>query len=642
MTPVAWASDDDEETLTGALEVGYRGVEVNGSEGKYREDVNLSEGFRLFDLRLDWAPRESGLADRLTVDASHLGGDPFQTARFSVEKVGKYDLDLRYRSTEFFYADRGWYFNPEGDLHRWDARRDFFGVGLEIDASRNVRVRLGADRQDRDGASTTTRNLQRDVFVLERPVNQTASTYWAAADFRAGWADITVEGRLLSYENDWQQTASDTGGQDGLSFLQSYRQDSTEKADVPVGRVVFSGRPLRFFRFSVGYVRAATELDHDTTGAWSGTDFDGLTFDTTLTNSGTVERTTDRADLDLSFAILANLALHADYSHLAYDQDGFLDSEEVQTGGTDAGSYFVQGNVLNEIRLDRYGVTLDWRATRSFSLAVGVGRQERTKDFQLSGLPVTTERSLYRGAVRWRPGRLFDLRVDYSQGEDENPVTPISPTTGDRLKVQAVTRPAGALALSLTYRDETHENELGYPLGRPTTDTPPATRISLAEFGVEAWAFELIWSGRRLNAVAGYSSTRVLADADIVYNTGFTTVPTFQVFSTLQTTGYLSERNVFFGDVRYEVGRGWLVGADASVADSSGSFPVQSNVYGAEVRYRFYRGLFARFKYRRFDYAEDNPYAVTADPADPTQVIPAPGINDYDADLWTASLGYGF
>jgi hypothetical protein len=545
-------------------------------------------------------------------------------------------LDLRYRTNDLFYRDAGWYFSPEGDPHTWDTRRRFFNGKLDIHATKNIRVRIGADHNDRDGRSTTTRQLQREVFVLDRPVDQAASSFWVGADFRVGWAEISLEQREVDWENRWQLTTSQNPGIDnGTADLDDYAQLQTTDASTPITRLSARGRPLRWFRFSLAYAMAQTELDYDTQGAWSGQDFDGLDFDTTLTNTGRLERDSDLIELDLWFGLLRNLDLIADFSRRAYDQDGTIDSIETQTGGTGAGLYVVQGDLRNELDLETYGLTLDWRVSNKLSLAGGVGWQRRTADFPLAGPPVQTDRTLYRAGVNWRPSRIFDLRFDVEQGDDDNPYTPVSPTSSDRVRMAFHVRPLSTLDVSLTFVQRSTKNDLSYPLGRPTNDTPPATDVSLAEFDVTSWVLSLTWAKGPWDVLAAYTNSDILSDADIVYINQ--PVSPFDPQTTRQTTDYTAKQDVFNGHLRYKLGRGWRIGADGFVSDNEGSFPVRWIYYGVDLQYELRMGLYVRLAFERYDYSEDNPFGVAGDPA-----VAAPDINDYDADLMTLYVGYRF
>jgi hypothetical protein len=631
------AFSDEGQSLRGDVEIGYRDADVSGAGDKYREDVNLSDGaVRLFQLSVDYDPEDGEFFDELSLEARGLGGEPHSSARFGLSKAGRYELKLSYRSSDYFYRDAGYFFRDGGDLHTWNADRTFFNVDAKIQATDRIKLRFGANLAKREGGSTTSRPLQQDVFVLSRPVDQTAETLWAAVDFRVGWTDFTLEQRLISQENRWQSTASATDGELASgAFLDDYRQSRIEDSDTPITRVSVRGRPHERVRFSLGYARADSELDYDVDGDWSGLDFTDAAFSTTLTNTGDVERTSDLLDLDLSIGLRDDLDLLLDFSSRSYDQDGTIDSLEVQSGGATSGTFSVQGDLRNELDLETYGITLDWQPTETVSVAAGAGLQERTKSFQLSGPEVETQRTLYRAGVRWRPNKTWNLRLDLEQGDEDDPLTSVSATSTERVRLRADVRPVEGLALSFRFLDESKENDLSTPLGLPTDDTPPADEVSLAEFDVTTWALELGWSRGSLDLSAGYATSELDFDAHIVFVTDFVFVPVFDITTTRQSTAYEADQDVIHASVRYVFGERWDVGAQVSLADNSGSFPVESRIYGADARYRFGRGLHLRVAYRSYDYDENNPFA--GDPASPT-----PDVNDYEADLLTAAVGYRF
>jgi hypothetical protein len=625
------------EALEGSIDVGYRTVDVVGNEDKYREDINLPDGaLRLFGLDLRFEPDEAKWFDSLTLDARGVGGEPHTSARFGLRKESAYDLDLRYRSSDFFYRDAGYFFSDIGDLHRWDARREFLDFDLDVEVSDTVTLRFGADRMKRDGGSTSSRDVQHEVFLLDRPVDQNAADYWAGVDVRIGWADLTVEQHFTSNENTWElSTVGNEGVTAGGSFLDDYLQERSEDADAPISRILLTGRPDDQVVFFVGYARIDAEIDFETRGAWGGVDFDSIPFRTTLTNTGDVERGSDLWDAEVTFGVHEDVDLTFDFSHRSYDQEGTINSVEEQIGGTEAGLFVVRGDLRNELELDTIGIMADWRATPTLSFAAGAGRQERTKDFQLSGPAVETDRTIYRAGVRWRPNPIWNLRLDYEEGDDEGPVTPISVTSTDRLRVRANVRPMERLSLSLSYRDESKNNDESTPLGVPTDDIPPATDIFLAKFDTTTWAFDIIWNGGRYDISAGYSSTEVDSDAHIVYIIETVFTPVFNLITTRDRSAYTADLEVIHAELRYRFNTAWSAGVRGLLTDNSGTFPVENTVYGAEVRYEHAGGWYARAAFDTYDYREDNPYA--GDPANLT-----PNVNDYSADLWTLALGYRF
>jgi hypothetical protein len=639
----AMAAEDD--SLKGRVEAGYRNADVNGNTNKYREDVNLSDdAIRLFDFGLEYGGAEDGWFDRLLVDAQGLGGEPYQTARIALEKDGRYELDLRYRSSAYFYQDDGYWYSAQGDLHSWNSNRRFYDFSFKYNLSRSVDLRAGVDSVDWEGRSTTSRDVQRDEFVLDRPLDQSATTYWVGADFRVGWADFTIEERFYRFENDRTlTTANDDGVESGGAFLNDYAQFRSEDIDAPTTRVQVRGRPLDWMRFDLRYAHIDAESDYAMDGQWDGLDYTDAPFQTTATNAGTVDRTSDLWDLDLIFGLTPSIDLWFDYSNRTYDQDGTIDLVETQIGGAEAGTVFVQGDLENDLEFETYGLTVDWQATRALSVAFGAGFQERSKQFELSGPEVVTERTNYRVRLRWRPNPIWNLKLDYEEGDDDDPVTPISPTSTDRLRFQANVRAMKDLLIAFNFIDKSSENGDSYPLGIPTDDTPPATDIFLAQFDVTSWSVFFNWSYQALDVVLGYSDADVNSDAHIVYVTGSTSVPSFDIFTTRQRTDYIAEQEVINLDLRYAIGSAWSLGFKTILYENTGSFPVKNDYYRADARYQFTNGLFARLAFDRYDYDENNPFAGDYNPVpDPSELTLNPDVNDYDADLWTLSVGYRF
>jgi hypothetical protein len=656
LTMPAMAQDDDSPWV-GRVEVGYRSVDVNGNVDKYREDVNLPDNaLRLFDLGLEWEPSETGWLDRMQLEAQGIGGEPFASARFGLEKDGRYKLDIRWRSVAFFYRDFGFWYLPQGDIHTWDANRKFLDLKFNYRFTKWFNLRLGSGHITRDGGSTTSRDVQREVFVLDRPLAQETRTYWLGADFRAGWADITVEQRLYDFDDERTMTTRDSEGVGmgpDASYLAQYDQHRTERTEAPTTRLGVRGRPLDWLRFDLRYARIDARSDYTMDGEWGGLDFDANPFQTQVTNAGEVERISDLWDLDLGFALTRNVELLVDYSSRSFDQRGTIDYQETQTGGTEAGQFIVQGAVNNEINLDAAGVTVDWRATRSFSVALGVGLQERSKLFQLSGPEVTTERTTYRGQLRWRPNKTWNLKLDYEQGDTDNPVTQISPTTTDRLRFQADVRALKNLQVGFNWIDRSASNELTYPLGIPTDDTPPVDSISTAKFDFRSWALFVNWTLQRMKLFVSYTNSTIDSVADIVYITGGTFFPP-DITTTQNTTDYHSNQDVVQADFSYRIGRPWTVGLKTIWYQNDGRFPnpetvpatptyasididpaVDSTYYRLYGLYAFDSGVFVRLYYDRYDYQENTPFAIDA--ADPVL-----DVSDYDAKLWTLSAGYTF
>src|SRR5262245_40269376 len=80
---------------TGTVDIGYRwNVGLRGSQDMYRTLVNLGEGPRLLSANLTMnSPLGAGkYVDRIQLNASAWGGDPYNTLRLFAEKSRAYQF----------------------------------------------------------------------------------------------------------------------------------------------------------------------------------------------------------------------------------------------------------------------------------------------------------------------------------------------------------------------------------------------------------------------------------------------------------------------------------------------------------------------------------------------------------------------
>ena len=189
----AWLAGAGAEGLAmnGEVSLGWRGVSVDGDRAKYRQQINLDDGPRLFDLRIDWqeagsAPSSSLAPDRLLVDVDNLGGDPFETLRIEAGRTGRYSASYRRHESEYFYDDL--LIRPEaadaegstgGDFRRFDFERVQEQATLRVHLSPRATVELDLDRYEllaAPGRSSSSRRRSTSVRKLSPAPSATAGS----------------------------------------------------------------------------------------------------------------------------------------------------------------------------------------------------------------------------------------------------------------------------------------------------------------------------------------------------------------------------------------------------------------------------------------------------------------------------------
>lgn len=170
-----------------SVEVGARGLEVNGSESKFRSDLNYGPGFRLFDssFLIEDKGENGKLFDSFLFTSSGWDGDPTSFVRTRIDKTGFYRFDSNYRRVKFFNSLN----NHALNQHNADYRHQFGDFDLTIfPESENLRLRFGYSFNDTDGDGSITARAYSDEFPVKSFVKNNSN------DFRAG-----VEGKVLGF-----------------------------------------------------------------------------------------------------------------------------------------------------------------------------------------------------------------------------------------------------------------------------------------------------------------------------------------------------------------------------------------------------------------------------------------------------------
>jgi len=211
-------------SVVSSIEMGVRGVSVDGNDDKYRSDVNYRAGFRLFESSfLVRADEGKGvLFDTLLVNSTGFGSDPYGYARINAEKGRWYRFDANFRRNAYDNRLR----NIALGQHTARYKHNFGDFDLWLlPTNRRVRFNLGYSGDRERGPGTITTSLQGDQY-------QPNSTFRTRADeVRAG-----VEGRV---------------GGVNLGFLQGFRwyqNDSTFTSDLNRGNNLTNSAVLNIFR----------------------------------------------------------------------------------------------------------------------------------------------------------------------------------------------------------------------------------------------------------------------------------------------------------------------------------------------------------------------------------------------------------
>jgi hypothetical protein len=179
------------QTVPFDLEVGYRWLDLKGSNEMYRTQINERGGLliRSFTLSSSDFEGHTSIADRVRIDVSDLGSGPAQSFRLEASRAGAYKLRFGYRAADAFSALPA-FANPllsQGitlGQHTFDRTRRMFDLDLELLTDRPIVPFIGYSSNDNRGPGSTTYHIGQDEFRLLQDLNERDREIRAGASFR--------------------------------------------------------------------------------------------------------------------------------------------------------------------------------------------------------------------------------------------------------------------------------------------------------------------------------------------------------------------------------------------------------------------------------------------------------------------------
>jgi len=571
--------------LTGSVALGVRSVDVDGTETKYREDVNLEDGVRIFGIDLRYRPTsDSGPVDDLVFAASNLGGDPFESVHLGVRKYGEYSLQVDRRRSAYFYEDTilpvelaSVEASTAGDLHHFDFERVRDSASLDITVSPLTRLSLGLDRQTRKGESTTTLDIQRDEFELDRPLDESLNAFRIGVEH--DWRHVTLifEEELSDFENTSQILLPGASPGQSLSnpaALQFYRLDQSYDYASRSHLLRAIAEPTDRLDVAAMWRRQDLDLDLQGREQAQGTDFSGAPFTSAASGPADVGRDIEIAGLDFGFSFSPRARLVAATRLSTLDQRGRLlfgaDRGEgdwtIETEGYELGAEFAMrprlllaGGWSTESRDTLFAQTLN---------GAGNGGSERT------------DRDGYFIRLLFTPANGFELTAAIEDNDIDDPFSLASATASRRLKLTARYAWDNGIALDGAYRKTDVEN------------------------GISDWAADteqlnlrLTYRTEYFELSSGMASVELSRDVQAVVTGG-----SLQV---LFPVAYRADSS--FGDLvaRWRASERVAVGTSLRRYDNGGSFAVERDDYRVFAEYALSGDYTLEATYRDIDYVED-------------------------------------
>jgi len=599
--PDALAAAAASSAFSGHIAVGYRDVDVAGDEPKYQQQINLDDGARLIDLGVVVRPdsQQAGVPDRIEVNAYGLGGDPYESLQVRIGKHRAYDFRYDRHRTEYFYEDL--LVAPEdasisgstgGDFHHFDTERVRDNLSLDIDLSSRAKVTLGFDRYELSGDATTTLDIEREEFELDKPIDETMESYAVGLEYAWDKVFLTLTERWQNYDNADSAflPGFSSGNPSAPAELDFLFLDQPYSFDTRDHQLSLRVRPDDRWEIRIDAQVSDLDLDVQATERSQGLSFAGVPFSGEITGDASVNRDTELFRLGVAYAITDRVRLTTSARKQRLDQDGML--------------LFGDVDGVSRWRIDTssYEVGLDVAVTDTLAVAAGwAGERRETNVSQDSegdseGEAVQTDRDGYFANLSYRPNRHLQITLSAEDNRIDDPFTLASATDARRYRLQARYRWDNGLILSATHRRTDYENHnSGWNSDTKQTD------------------IRLTHTTDRLTLSVGAAWVDLQRDIDQLV-TGGSRQDLFAI-------DYSADADFWDGSASWRLTDRIDLAASYRAYDNNGSFQVDRDDTRASVEVALPDNYRLQLSYRNVDYKEDQ-------------------LESFDADIWEIALKY--
>jgi hypothetical protein len=603
---VALAQEEEESDFKGGFSVGYRSVSTDGQMNKYKEDINLDSGFRLFNLNLHYTPSGAlkKILDRADLYVYNLGGDPFESFSLSAQKYGKFRFKYDRRKAEYFYADM--YEIGGGhlyDMHTFDYVRVMDSGMFKYMLNKNITFFLNFDRYTRKGESTTSLDIDRIEFEFDKPVNEKSTRGSLGIDVHFNRFSLLFEETIIDFENanSYFLPGFEDGGT-GASYpssLSLFYINQPYDLEGNIHSFKATARP-----FNNLFLSGAVKMFNQdmTLNYWEeavGTNYLGREYSTGYSGSGSFNRNIDYYDFDLSYLITSKIAVVGAVRYHSFDQSGTFTVSSAEGARIAFTNLGFEGG-------------LQFQPSSALALTLGYRTENREMDNPEGEVPelitVTYEESTRQnglfGNFVWRASQAFNLTFDYQRGTTDDPYTLISPATFNRMRFTA------------KFKVKSFNTTATYLHSKSTNDvTADGWESSKNQFSLRAG-----FHTDALKLFGGFSLIDIKQNAvrSIEYPPSWYGAGSFPWI-----IDYQGKSTLLDASLSWKAAEGWNIGAYVNSYKNSGFWEIDRTMLNVYIEHVFSNGLVGNVGYRYVNFAEASA---------PT--------NDYSANIIELAFGY--
>jgi len=519
--------------VSSSIEVGARGIAINGNGNKFRSDENYDPGFRLFDASLMMRSTGPGaiLFDELMINTFGWSSDPNRYVRVNATRTDLYKFNATYRRIDYFNSLTN-FAAPAGIANsQHTANTEYRQGDFELTlwpAYEKFRLNLGYSLDFNSGPSVSTYRYSSDEFPVLAPVRIAAHDYRIGFDsklwlfdisFMQGWRFFKED---TTYFIDQQQPGNNTTN---TTVIDTYHRDIPIRAKVPYTR--FSLHTLLGNRvdFTGRYIYSSNTSDY--------TYFDNLSG----TNSSNLRVRSDAINV-LGNAKRPNSLGDASVTVLATPWLRISDSFRIQIFRINGGDFFKQVTqvpaanppvtVSNKQDFEttnfrRYLNTIEGDVDLSTRLSFHLGYRytnRHIEQFQTSitvGQPVPVvepevfdnNTNTFIFGFKAKPVKIWTLYFDLEHGSNDNVFVRTANYDYTNIRARSIVRPTRTLSFnaSLITRDNTNPTVIN-------------NRDFGADINTRIFSGSAQWfANEKLNLTGGYTYVHQTSSIVVQFNT---------------------------------------------------------------------------------------------------------------------------
>lgn len=428
MPPLASAQETDAAPASGGwswssrFDVGWRGLDLEGSEGSWRTIVDDGDGVRGFALSVD-ASRgvERGRwADTFTVRGKGFGGDDDQAFRLTLGRRGSYRVVLDATRTKGFFGVPDW----QRGQHASDRVREAAGVEITLYPKRAV-AWLSFRTRGLEGPGTTTQAQGSNQFLLTDERDARSEDLRVGGRIPIGPVTLTLEQAFRSTDEVDEMALAEgaESGNQGNVTLGAYSRRIDSSSSTSVSRIALQVPFKSRADLSLSFLRAdgdGEEVARRDSFQVRPAPPSGI--ERLLDSEASLDRVAELVEAGLTLKLSERLSLEDTFRLREADSDGDVDQVATSIIGVNETVTESAQSLRYEERSRQNSLGLAWRGPRGVVVRGGfrTGRRELTWGDDAAGETSSAfdEERIF-AAASWRPGPKVHLAATLERANND-------------------------------------------------------------------------------------------------------------------------------------------------------------------------------------------------------------------------------